>query len=218
VTDHTVVQGEHLPGIALRYGFLDWNTVYQHPKNAELRSRRRNPNVLLPGDKIYIPDIQSKRTACSTGRTHVFQLVGRHCVGIVLKDASGKPYANVKYTVTIGAAVRGGTTDEGGMLYEYVPKATEAAELKLPDLGLGWTLKIGYLDPLHDQEQDAPIITGVKARLRNLGFYAGEVDSNLDEDAKEAVKRFQRSALKREEPEGDLDAETRNALQQEHGA
>jgi hypothetical protein len=218
VTDHTVLQGEHLARIALRYGFLDWQSVYEHPKNAELRSRRPNPNVLLPGDKVYIPDIRSKGAACSTGRTHIFRLAGEHCVRIVVKDASGKPYANAKYQMTIGDEVRGGTTDDKGALYEYVRKSTEDAELKLLDLGLGWTLKIGFLDPLHDQEQDALIVTGVKARLRNLGFYAGEVDSNLDDDAKEAVKRFQRSVLKRDEPDGDLDAETRNALQQEHGA
>jgi hypothetical protein len=218
VTDHTVSQGEHLPRIALRYGFLDWQAVYQHPNNAELRRRRPNPNVLLPGDKIYVPDIQTKGAACPTGRTHIFRLVGEHCVRIIVKDAGGTPYANAKYQVTIGHEVREGTTDDKGALYEYVRKSTEDAELKLPELGLGWTLKIGYLDPLHDQEQDAPIVTGVKARLKNLGFYTGEVDSNLDHDAKEAMKRFQRGALKRGEPDGDLDAETRNALQQEHGA
>jgi hypothetical protein len=55
--DHTVVQGEYLSKIARNYGFSDYRTIWEHPKNAALKQARQNPNVLFPGDRLFIPDI-----------------------------------------------------------------------------------------------------------------------------------------------------------------
>jgi nucleoid-associated protein YgaU len=55
--DHTVVQGEYLSKIARSYGFSDYRTIWEHPKNAALKQARQNPNVLFPGDRLFIPDI-----------------------------------------------------------------------------------------------------------------------------------------------------------------
>jgi len=49
---HTVAQGEHLSGIAAKYGFQKVATIWEHPDNAGLKSKRKNPHILLPGDKI----------------------------------------------------------------------------------------------------------------------------------------------------------------------
>jgi N-acetylmuramoyl-L-alanine amidase len=216
---HTVSQGEHLASIALSYGFRDWNTVYQHPNNDAFRKKRPNPNVILPGDQIFIPDIEEKTLSRATGQLHVFHRMNApHCVRIVLKDADGKPFANTKYKLTVGDQEYAGVTDKDGLVYKEIAKTTQDAELRLEDLGLGWALKIGHLDPLHEPEQDTPIITGVKARLKNLGFYDGEVDQDFDDDTQEAVKQFQQTVLNRTDPDGQLDADTLNALQQQHGS
>ena len=34
---HLVEQGEFISKIALRYGFTDWRTVWNHPRNSGLR-------------------------------------------------------------------------------------------------------------------------------------------------------------------------------------
>ena len=53
---HTVVQGEHLSGIANKYGFTSYKTIWDHAQNAELKKKRQNPNVIFPGDELFIPD------------------------------------------------------------------------------------------------------------------------------------------------------------------
>ena len=49
-TEHIVVQGEFLAAIARMHGFLP-DTIWNHPDNSELRSTRKSPNTLFPGDK-----------------------------------------------------------------------------------------------------------------------------------------------------------------------
>lgn len=216
---HTVSQGEHLAVIALRYGFTDWNVVYDHPENEGFRTKRPNPNVILPGDRIFIPDRVQKSVQCATDATHRFRLKQTpHCVRIVLKDADGNPIANETYKLTVGSQVYTGSTGDSGIIYREIDKKTKTAELRLDELGLGWTLQIGHLDPLHEPGTDTPIITGAKARLKNLGFYGGEVDKNFDDETRAAVARFQQEVLQRESPDGQLDSDTRLALQQQHGS
>ena len=44
---HKVEPGECLSSIAEKYGFHQWKTVYDASENADLRTRRPNPNVLI---------------------------------------------------------------------------------------------------------------------------------------------------------------------------
>jgi hypothetical protein len=53
---HIVRNGENLTVIANKYRYSEWKTIYNHPQNAEFRRKRPNPNVIVPGDVIYIPD------------------------------------------------------------------------------------------------------------------------------------------------------------------
>ncbi len=52
---HIVKQGEYLLKIAHEFDF-DAVTVWNDAANEELRTLRKNPNILLAGDKLYIPD------------------------------------------------------------------------------------------------------------------------------------------------------------------
>ena len=53
---HIVRAGENLTAIARKYGYSDWKTIYDHARNADFRKKRPNPNVIMPGDEIYVPD------------------------------------------------------------------------------------------------------------------------------------------------------------------
>ncbi len=59
---HTVKKGQHLTGIAKSYGFKgsDWRKLYNHPENASLRKKRKDPNVILAGDKVKVPAVSLK--------------------------------------------------------------------------------------------------------------------------------------------------------------
>ena len=51
---HVVEQGECLSSLTQLYGFSDYRQIYYHPNNSELRRKRPNPNVLYPGDEVFI--------------------------------------------------------------------------------------------------------------------------------------------------------------------
>jgi len=70
-------------------------------------------------------------------------------------------------------------------------------------------LNLGYLDPIDE-------ISGVQARLKNLNFYAGEVNGEMDDETQMAIREFQR---KHElEMTGEIDDETRSRLGEVHGS
>jgi hypothetical protein len=55
MSEYVVKLGDNLSDIALKHGFGSWRELYEHPVNSALRSRRPNPNLICPGDRIQIP-------------------------------------------------------------------------------------------------------------------------------------------------------------------
>jgi hypothetical protein len=62
VQPYVIKQGDFLLLLAHKFGF-DADTVWQDPSNADLSKLRSNPNVLAPGDVLYIPDQVNKKPA-----------------------------------------------------------------------------------------------------------------------------------------------------------
>lgn len=52
---YTVKSGDWLDGIAKRNGLSSWKDIYYHEKNKPHREKRKDPNKLYPGDKLWIP-------------------------------------------------------------------------------------------------------------------------------------------------------------------
>ena len=191
---HTVEQGEYLASIAKDYGFSDSRVIYDHPQNAELKKKRPNPNILLPGDQLFIPDKQPKQESCPTERNSRFQVkVPKAWLKIVLKDSEGKALANQSYTLKVAWLELKGTTDGSGALEQKIPIGIETGELHLDKLGIDWPLKIGHLDPIEEQASGSEIISGVQARLNNLGFHCGDVDGVARPKTEAALRMFQQN-------------------------
>src|SRR5438045_657493 len=72
---HEVSQGECMSSIAAQYGFL-WKTIWNDGENAELRGERPNPNLLYPGDVVFIPEKKIKEESCATETLHKFKRKG----------------------------------------------------------------------------------------------------------------------------------------------
>jgi hypothetical protein len=184
---HTVRPGECLASIAEHYGCPDWRPIWEHKKNAQLRERRGSPHVLLRGDKLFVPDRRTKEVSASIEARHRFR-VRRNTVHLrlELRNRWGDPYADRDYTLELvgqpGPPIEG-TTDGAGVLDEEIPVAVEEALLTLCIAENGdeagrthrWRLRVGRLDPPDTR-------TGVRARLRNLG-YAVEGGSNQEDRA-----------------------------------
>lgn len=190
--EHFIKQGECLSSLAKRYGFLDYQTIYDHPKNAELKTNRLNPNVLYPDDVVFIPDHELKEYDAVTEQRHQFQLnKSKTLFRIIVEDSNEKPFANVRYELTIERQTFEGMTDSEGKLEQMIPASARAGGLVLFSdeengskvIGM-FSLDLGCLDPVEE-------ITGVQARLNNLGFGCGKVDGILGKKTAEALREFQ---------------------------
>jgi peptidoglycan hydrolase-like protein with peptidoglycan-binding domain len=92
------------------------------------------------------------------------------------------------------------------MEHTIAPDA-KAGRLVLSDGIEQYTLRLGYIDPVDE-------VTGIQARLRNLGLYGGPIDGEMGPETEGAIKAFQQSHHLRET--GEADQATKNALQTEH--
>jgi hypothetical protein len=206
---HRVAQGERISSIAQLYGFGDEKVIYDHADNEELRKKRPNPNVLLEGDRVVIPDLAAKEQECATGKAHRFQVRRpKSVVKVVIKDRLGEPIADADYTFLVGQEERKGRT-AGGLVEQPVPADAMSARVLIPSLKLAMRLDLGHLDP-HDEA------TGAQQRLRNLRHYAGKVDGDLGPKTQAALRAFQKA--NRLEQTGALDDATRDALRDQHGS
>ena len=190
-TVYTVQQGDHLSKIAMNFGFSDYRVIWDHPDNAALKAKRKNPNVLFPGDTLFIPDRELREESCSTDQRHRFTV--RTTVPklrLVLEDLYETPIANANCMLVVGNDVRNVTTDGSGRIEQVLPPGEDNAYLIIQDDSqtafnfVEIPLKIGHLDPVEE-------LTGQQARLKNLGYFFGEIGDKEDESFRAAVEEFQ---------------------------
>jgi LysM repeat protein len=125
-TNHIVVQGEHLSGIAKKYGFSSYKTIWDHGQNAELKKKRQNPNVIFPGDQLFIPDKEEKVESRNTEKKHTFELKAEKLkLRLILEDLYEKPIANAKCELQIENDSTELTTDGQGKIERDI-KPTDA--------------------------------------------------------------------------------------------
>lgn len=193
---YTVQQGDCISSIAHRYGFL-WTTIWNHPSNGDLRQLRQDPNVLYPGDKLFIPDRTPKELPRPTEQRHKFLKKGDSAKLKILLLDQDVPRAGVPYTLVIDGKTISGTTDSNGYVRQPLPPNARSGKLLV---GEGTTkdtfdLQFGFVDPV---EQDS----GVHGRLIDLGFGG--------DNPKEAIKAFQKKQALN--VTGDPDDDTRAQL------
>jgi N-acetylmuramoyl-L-alanine amidase len=190
-TDYTVQQGDYLSKIAKEFGFSDYRTIWNHPDNSELKSKRKNPNVLYPGDKLVIPDRNLREENCAVDNKHRFKKKDPGLrLRLVLEDMYEKPIANAQCLLSIDGDFRTIKTDGQGKIDEPLRPGTTSATLIIQDAKqthlnfVEIPIKIGHLDPLEE-------LSGQRARLKNLGYFPGKADDKDDPAFVTAVERFQ---------------------------
>ena len=186
---HYVNQGDYLSKIAKQYGFADWKTIWNDSGNAELKKKRGNPNVLYPGDKLVIPEKGEKQESGATEQHHKFKAKHRTLkLRLVLKDLNFKPLANKKCVLHVDGQQFEITSKANGLVEHEISPTAEQARLSVEDdkapISLEVPIQIGHLDPIDT-------LTGQKARLNNLGYFAGPLDEEDEALFKSAVEEFQ---------------------------
>jgi N-acetylmuramoyl-L-alanine amidase len=207
---HSVKQGDTLISIAAEHDYPSWEVIWMDPGNAELRKKRPDPQVLSAGDTVVLPEKKTRVVHLATDKTHrlVVPTVKAFC-RVVLRDDEGRPMANRRFQLEVGDKINNGTTNSDGVAELQVePKAVDG-KLKVflddadPSKAITWKVKLGHLDPIDK-------VSGVKARLTNLGFVCAKIDDNVDEETKNAVRNFQ--IVHRLPVTGEIDDQTKALL------
>ena len=201
---YVIKQGDHLGLLAHKFGF-DADTVWNDPANDALRKVRPNPNILLAGDQLYIPDqVDRQPLTLVTGQMNSFVSPDPPMVTITHQFIGSDPsaYATKAYSIQELGQLTGLETNEDGMVKFEAPVTLDTATVVFTDTGESWALAIGNLDPI-----DTPI--GVFERLQNLGHIDSTVQYDFESVANNLdVMRVGLRSFKGAQPAGDPPAPT----------
>ena len=205
---YVVRQGDCISSIAFQFGFLP-DTIWNHPQNAELKAQRIDPNVLFPGDNVFIPDKTLRQENAATDQLHVYT---RKALPAKLKVRflrNGKPLVNKSYILEIdGKSSQGATDGDGNLECSIMPNA-QHGKVTFTQFDEEYPLQLGCLDPVDE-------ISGVQARLKNLGFYKPQPDGQMDDLTRTAIAALQTS--QNIPSNGELDPSTKDALKAAFGS
>lgn len=212
-TRHVVQPGECLLSLAARYGFADWQAIFDHPDNGELKSKRKTPSVLHPGDVVSIPEQDGKSVDVPSGAVHRFKVK----LPTALVRIALQVHGSYGYELSVEGQSWTGKTDGSAPIEHPIPSSAERGVLLLwPDKegndevreGLQRIpLLLGHLDPVEE-------ISGIQGVLANLGHYYGPLDGLESGALKAAIAAFQaRVGLG---VTGEIDDALRDKLRSEH--
>lgn len=211
--DYVVQPGDSMVSIAARSGLLP-DSIWNDAANDALKQARKDPELLLPGDRVTVTAIRAKVEVRPTGKRHVF----RHKswtvkVTLYVQDEEGEAFASKKYELQIGSRKLAGTTDDKGKIEAVIDPLSRTGTLTVwldePGLPSPWIREVSLAE-LH------PIAhpLGVQQRLANLGFYTGELDGEIGSGTAAAISAFQKA--QQLEVTGTIDDTLRNKLVEVH--
>ena len=205
---HIVEQGHCLYTIAAQSG-MPWEKIWNALQNAVLKQQRQHPNVLLPGDKVIVPELEQSQAATKSQKKHIFKL-GRPKLCIRLNLLSeGNALKKIKYQLEIDGKPRLGETNNDGLLTELIDPTAVEGILKVSDDPNRHMLHFGYLDPLDTT-------SGLQARMNNLGFDCGSVDGDWGANTRGGMQAFQiKNGLTQTSKVND---ETQDMAHKQHGS
>ena len=181
---HIVKQGEYLAQIAAKYGFTDYKLIWDFADNAELKDKRKSPNVLYPGDVLAIPDRQIKTQEIATEQRHRFRVAQKRQpkIKLQLRDINDQPLADKSCVLIVELQRLELTSDGEGIIEQAISLHDKKGTLSVENYDI--PLKIGSLDPLDT-------VSGQQARLASLGYYFGDIDAKEGPLFELAVEEFQ---------------------------
>jgi hypothetical protein len=232
----TIADDHHLP----------WEKIWNHENNAELKKKRKDPNILNEGDEVFIPDLDARTISLPTGAKHRI-VVKRQVVRLRLRvvvDFGPKPPPppppappptdRRHITEEDPAPNNEPRTDEPrkSLAYELVIDGTTAKGTTDDDGYVDCPIPVGaqnarlVLAPGTPDETEIALqlghldpiseVPGVKQRLRNLCFDCGDQTPDETPDLESALRAFQTKHGLT--VSGQIDDATRAELQKQHGS
>ena len=206
--DYVVRAGECIHSIAFDSGHF-WETLWNHPDNAAVKSARKNPSLLLEGDRLTVPPIREKQEDCATEARHTFRRKGvpGKLVLILTRPAEDdrrtegtdpdaqpdgessdpeapdpkpqEPWAGAAWQCTIDGVLSSGTTGSDGKIKLTISPSARSGRL-IVDMDKP-TQRVITWNLGNLDPPDSP--SGVMQRLRNLSFQPGTGGPPAAEDA-----------------------------------
>src|SRR5262245_59620858 len=243
--DYIVKEGDCIDSIAADHGFFP-DTIWNDPGNSDLKQQRKDPNVLLPGDKVVIPEKQVKEVYKADRNRHRFKRKG---VPAKLRlrflkpkepeppkeeppsDSSSADESHyTEYTESPKPPemeprkncpyvlyVEGQIADQGNT------DGDGKVEIPIPPHARDGKI---VFNPGKPDEEVVPLnlsgmdptdsITGGRKRLNNLGYRCSEDGKEMTPDLKEALMRFQQDHSL--EAKGEFNKPTQDKLKELHGS
>src|SRR4051794_34621504 len=95
---HPVQPGEHMVRIAAEEHVASYRTVWDHASNKDLAAKRKNPNILLPGDVVNLPNPAPKTQNVPTEKVSKFVAASRDQLDfrVALLDENNQPLKGLK--------------------------------------------------------------------------------------------------------------------------
>jgi len=212
--NHEVKQGEC--AVSLGHHFrMPAEKIWLDGNNRELSEKRPSRHILHPGDSVFVPDLDNESESAATEERHRFRLKFSPAFLRVRVLEEGEPLADLPYRLSIGDQTWEGTTDGEGKVEEQIPPTATDAVLEVDVNGTtqDYVLCLGSLDPLEE-------VSGIQARLNNLGFDSGPVDGISGPRTRAAVMAFQKER-KEDHPDmmvdGIVGPQTRRHLKEVYG-
>jgi hypothetical protein len=208
--NYVAQEGDCVLSLAERFGFF-WQTIWNHPENRELKTKRGRPSILLPGDRVTIPQLTIGHVDCPTDRVHRFVRKGVPNKVRLYFQEEGEPLADMPWQASVdGTAFEGTTDSQGGM---EMALRFDARECRIK-VGTGeserhYVIRLGNLDPWNTS-------SGALSRLRNLGFLRSPSEGRPPEETAGAIREFQ--MFRSLEPTGEFDEPTCRELRRMHGS
>jgi len=205
--NYTVKQGDCIENIAFKHG-LFWEKVWNHPKNLNLKEKRKDPNVLYPGDVVFIPDKEEKQESGATEQKHRFRRKGVPAKIEIRLLQYGEPRKTTDFILNIdGNLIREKTNKDGWLKCKISPNARKGHLIVDPgEFQEEYDLNLGDVDPIDE-------ISGIQGRLANLD-YECKITGILNDEIKAAIALFQKDHGL--DVTGEIDIKTKEEIQKTH--
>lgn len=217
MVEHIVKPGECMASIAYLYGFNDPSFLYEHQANAQLRKVRQNMHTLLPNDVVQIPPRENKSIVIQPGLSVPLIVKGKLAgLKIRIKEFGGDALLHKDFDVEAAHLKYSGNTGSNGEISLMVNASLTSAKLMIfldpqKRSALHWQLSLGALAP-------KDTLSGVQARLNNLGFHCANELGVLEDTTTKAIAAFKRkNEIDEEQDSSKLSTRFIQALEKAHG-
>lgn len=192
---YRIKQSECVAKIAFRHGFFP-QTIWEDPKNTQLRRIRADLHIVAADDDVYIPPRRRGELAVQAGQSVSLLRKGvPERLRVRFLDVEHRPRVGVPFVLFVTLAngeecpEQEGYTDEAGFIDLPVSPDAAIANLFLDPAGSQEEIQLdlGFLDPAESN-------AGLQQRLNNLGYACGDEDGVAGELTRQAVAQLQADA------------------------